>query len=120
MRLDDGLLTVAGESAAVVIKCHADAPSAAGLIFLDLVPVVRFLRDDIDHLRQLHILDDVAVGGGLVTLLGQVPHLERQRIHAQMVRQMGQMGLKAEQGLGRAEPAESAGGEGIGADALAL
>ena len=40
--LDNGLLAVAGERAAVVIERHADAPAAAGLIFLDLVPVVGF------------------------------------------------------------------------------
>ena len=62
----------------------------------------------------------MAVGGGLVALFGYVAHLELQGIHAQMVGQMGQMGLKAEQGLGRAEAAEGAGGECVGADALTL
>ena len=37
-----------------------------------------------------------------------------------MVGQVGQMGLEAEQGLRRSEPAEGAGGEGVGTDTLTL
>ena len=118
--LDDSLLAVAGECAAVVVERNADALSAAGLVFLCLAPIVGFTGDDVQHLGELDLLDDMAVGGGLVALLGEVLHLERKRVHAEVVRQMVEMRLDGKEGLRRAEAAERAGREHIGADALAL
>ena len=40
VRLDNGLLPVAGECAAVVVHSHADTASAAGLVLSGLSPVV--------------------------------------------------------------------------------
>lgn len=83
-------------------------------------PVIGLAGGDVQHLGQLDLLDDVTVGRGLVALLGEVLHLEFQRVHAEVVRQMVQMRLDGKERLWRAEAAERAGREHIGADALAL
>ena len=75
----------------MVIERDADAPAAAGPVFLGLAPVIGLAGDDVQHLGELDLLDDVTVGRGLVALLGEVLHLEFQRVHAEVVRQMVQM-----------------------------
>ena len=120
MCLDNGLFTVAGKGSAMVVQRHADPLAAAGRILPGLAPVVRLAADHLQHLGQLDLLNDVAVGSGLVALLGDVLHLQLQRIHAQMVGNVIQMGFHRKDRLRCAEAAESVGGEHIGRHTLAL
>ena len=118
--LDDRLLAVAGKSTAMVIHCNADALAAAGSVLLGLSPVIRFLCNDFQHLRQLDILNDVTVCGRFVTLLADMLLLEFQGIDAEMACDVIHMSFNRKERLRCAEAAESAGREGVGANALAL